>query len=333
MIALLAFQDPAKQAPPPQPFAGDDWMSQLPPAASTFASDVDGLFYFCLYISIFFFFLITGLLFYTTVKHRRRSDDQAPASTVTHNTSLEVVWTLIPTIILMVIFWWGWKGNLKQSIAPGNALQYQAEASMWVWNFTHPGATTASGKTLWVPVNRPVKITMHSKDVLHSLFIPAFRAKRDVLPGRKQVLWFEATKVGQFPIFCAEYCGDQHSQMHGIVNVVTPEVYAKKPWLGRPDDPAEWGAQLFVNKGCGACHDVANGVDGVGPTLKGLMGKPEDIVGGTITVDEAYLRESIVNPNAKIVRRFEGKAAMPPMPLDPAELDAIVLYISGLKEN
>jgi cytochrome c oxidase subunit 2 len=319
MIAFLAFQDP---------------LGQLPPQASTFGPDVDGLFYFCTWVSLFFFFLLTGLLTYSSVKYRRKTEHQPPASTVTHNTTLEVVWTLIPTIILMVIFAWGFKGNLEQILAPGDSLQYRAVAKQWGWDFFHPGDPTASGDgDLWVPLNRPVKITMESQDVLHSLFVPAFRAKRDVVPGRYQALWFRTTQLGTFDLFCAEYCGKGHSEMSRKVHVVTDDEYAKKPWQKRPEDPIEWGKQLYTTKGCVACHAVAKGVESpVGPTFYGLFGREEEMEDGSrVTVDEAYIHESLREPQKRIVKGFATKGAMTVFGPDSLPDDAVSALIDYIK--
>jgi len=178
-----------------------DPLGQLPPAASTFAGEIDGLFYFLFWISVFFFALILGLLVYSAVKHRRKSIEQPAASNVTHNTPLEVVWTLIPTIILMVIFAWGFRGNQDQLIAPADALQYRVQAQKWSWTFFHPDSSTPVANEVWVPRGKPVLFRMTSSDVLHSFFIPAFRVKRDVVPGVQQLVWFEATEVGDYDLF------------------------------------------------------------------------------------------------------------------------------------
>ncbi|MHC5066057.1 MAG: cytochrome c oxidase subunit II [Planctomycetota bacterium] len=326
---MIAFQDP---------------LGQLPEAASTFAPSVDGLFYFCVWVSIFSFALIAGLLTWSSVMHRRKTEDQPPISNVTHNTTLEVIWTLIPTIIVFIIFAWGWKGNLDQSVAPSNALQYRVTGQQWNWLFYHPGSSFPANE-LYVPVNTPVKITMDSKDVIHSFFVPAFRVKRDVLPGRYQIIWFEATKTGVYDMFCAEYCGTEHSKMTTKVHVVTQEEYDEQPWNVRPDDPIEWGAQLFTTMGCNVCHST-DGSPKIGPTFQGIWGKEEEVILAdgstqTITVDREYIRESLYTPQAKIVKGFEAAGAMtafsaaeiPDTPEGDSHLDALVAYIESLKDQ
>lgn len=305
MFATLLFQDPQSQGQLAGLKAqGSDAYGQMPPAASTFAADVDGLFYFCWIISIIFFFLIAGLLLYTSVVHRRKTEDQAAVSDVTHNTPLEVVWTLIPTIILMVIFAWGWKGNLEQSLAPSNALQYTAVAQKWSWAFGHPGKSQLRTGEVWVPVNTPVRFTMRSEDVLHSLYVPAFRAKRDVLPGRYQTVWFEATEVGDYPLFCTEYCGTDHSRMVAVVHVVSQEEWAKDPAALEEVATEDYGKSVYQTN-CIACHSI-DGSARIGPSFKGLWGRTETLTDGKPQlVDEDYIIESIRKPQEKIVQGYE----------------------------
>ncbi len=335
---MLAFLPQQQQ----EPLQGFDSLGQLPPAASTFAPDVDGLFYFCFWISVFFFFFIAGLLVYTTMQNRRKTETQPAASNVTHNTPLEVVWTLVPTIILMVIFAWGWKGNLDQSIAPGDALQYQAIAQKWNWSFQHPGQKGFTPGEFWVPLDRPVKFTTHSTDVLHSFYVPAFRAKRDVLPGRYQTVWFQATQEGSYPMLCAEYCGDEHSQMRAVVHVVTQEEFDKAPWNARPEDPIEWGEQLY-NQYCTSCHRADNtGEIKAAPNLWAIWGKEEELEDGSrVPVDKDYIVESIRYPQAKIVKGFTpgankynaGAMTAFSSALIPDEgIDAIVQWLQTLKD-
>ena len=303
---------------------------------------VDGLFYFCIWISIFFFALISGILTYSSIRYRRKSPSQPAASSVTHNTTLEVVWTLIPTIIVFVIFAWGWKGNLEQSVAPANALQYRLTAQQWSWSIYHPGAISPSAE-MWVPLDTPVKITMDSKDVIHSFFIPAFRVKRDVLPGRYQLIWFEANVLGDFDLFCAEYCGKDHSRMHSKVHVVSQEDYDKKPWDKHPEDPIAWGKELYQVR-CFACHSTDGSVK-IGPSWKGIWGEQQEVTedGKTVTVaiDRDYIRESIYEPQKKIVKDFEvakrgamttfSRTEIPDAPEGECELDAIIAFIKSLK--
>lgn len=312
---MIAFQDP---------------LNQLPWKASTFVDDIDGVYYLTLYICAFFFVLITGVLGYSVIKWRRRSPTQPPASLVTHNTMLEVIWTVIPLIIVMVLFAWGWKGALDMTVAPADARQYQVTGQQWSWSIKHPGDPRPVANEMWVEIGKPAKMTMFSTDVLHAFYIPAFRVKRDVIPGRKQMLWFEPTSLGDFNIFCAEYCGQDHSRMIGKVHVVDAETFAKKPWQSHPEDPVEWGADIW-DRQCKACHTV-DGAALIGPTWKGLWGSTRELAvgGANAVVDEAYVAESIKQPEAKKAKGFE-KVAMAMLPLDDEQIAAVIAYMKTLK--
>jgi cytochrome c oxidase subunit 2 len=314
---VLAFQDP---------------LNQLPPAASTFAADIDFVYYVTLGICAFFFVLITGILGFSVLKWRRRTPDQPPASQVTHNTVLEVIWTVIPLIIVMVLFAWGWKGALDMTVAPADALPYEVTGRQWSWSIKHPGETDMESiNEMWVPVGKPVKLTMHSADVLHAFFVPAFRTKRDVIPGRKQMIWFQATTLGSYPIFCAEYCGKDHSYMLGTVHVVDGETFASKPWRKRPEDPVEWG-QMIWSLQCKSCHTV-DGTALIGPSWKGLWGSTRELAKGgtTAVVDEAYVKESLLEPDAKKAKGFEGVVMTPITNLGDDGIAAVIEYMKTLK--
>jgi len=302
----------------------------MPPKASTFAESIDGVYYLTLWLCAIFFVLIAGVLLYSIVKWRRKTPDQPAASTFTHNTPLEVVWTVIPLIIMMVLFAWGWKGSMDMTVAPADALLYQAKGRQWEWQIWHPNAPSPTINEMWVPVNTSVKVTTYSEDVLHSFYVPAFRCKRDVLPGRYQMVWFEATREGTYPLMCAEYCGRNHSYMLGKIHVVSREEYDKKPWDLHPEDPVEWGKWL-VERRCTACHSVDGSIV-VGPSFKGVWGKNEQFAdGSTNVVDEAYVLESIREPQAKIVKGFEGQAMTPFPDLRDDEIGAIIEYFKSIQ--
>jgi cytochrome c oxidase subunit 2 len=321
---VLAFQDP---------------LGQLPPAASTFAKDVDGVYYLSLGICAFFFFLILGILLYSLVKFRRRTPDQPPASMTTHNTALEVTWTVIPLIVVMVLFAWGVRGSLDMTVAPADALQYQVIGKQWDWQIYHPDSTMASANEMWVPLGAAVKVTTHSNDVLHSFYVPAFRTKRDLLPGRYQMVWFRATKLSPkdadgksigFPILCAEYCGTNHSYMTGRVHVVTQEEYDQKPWEVIPTDPIELGHWVWDTR-CKACH-TDDGSPRIGPSFKGLWGREERLAdGSTVTVDADYIHESIRNPSAKIVAGYEGQnmSVFTEQDLPDSMIDGVIAWLQS----
>ncbi len=309
-----------------------DPLNQLPPPASTFAADVDGLYYFITYVSIFFFVLITGILVVACIKFRRRTPDQPAASNITHHTALEVTWTVIPLILVMIMFAWGWKGSLAMTMAQVDSLQYEVVGKQWVWLVKHPGQQTFSDEpTMYVPVDTPIRVQLSSQDVLHSFFVPAFRVKRDTLPGRYQMVWFTATKIGTYDMFCTEYCGTSHSYMLGKVQVVSKEDWAAGLYPPAPKDPKERGRALYTTN-CAACHGPeGNGL--LGPSLRGLVGKKDhELADGTkIEANVDYIVESIRNPGAKLAKPLIPGTVMNAFPeslLDKAQVDAIVLFMT-----
>jgi len=304
----------------------------FPGQSSTVASDVDALFYFVLYLSIFFFILVTGGSFYFAWRYRKKGEDTFTPG-ISHHTGLEIFWTVIPTILVFIIFVWGFKTYLTMNVPPSNPMEIKVTGQKWFWAFSYKeGATTTN--ELVVPVNQPVNLLMSSTDVIHSFFIPNFRVKMDVLPNRYSTLWFEATETGEFDLFCTEYCGKGHSDMIGKVKVVTEDEY--KTWIvsnsgGSDLPPEEWGAELFKSKACFTCHTI-DGNPSVGPTFKGIFGRDEKLTNGSsITVDENYLRKSILEPQAEIVDGFQ-----PVMPtyqgvLKDDEIDALIAYLKTVK--
>jgi len=304
----------------------------LPEKASTFADTVDPAFDLFLWISIFFFGLICILIAVFIVKYLRRRPDQLATAQITHNLTLELTWTIIPLIIVMALFFIGMKGFLHMRVAPAGYMQVNVKGQKWSWTFEYPSGVI--NDTLVVPINTPVKLAMTSRDVLHGFFIPAFRTKADVIPNRWHSLWFQATRTGVFPVQCTQYCGTNHSYMLTAVKVVEQEAYEE--WLASASDPgkglspAEFGAALYTKRGCNACHSV-DGTKMIGPTWKGVYGSQEATSAGDVTVDDAYLRESILEPNAKVVAGYQ-----PVMPtykgvLSDREVVAIIEYIKSLK--
>lgn len=335
MFAQL-IQDPTKinhienPAPPP----AIDAFGQLPKLASTF-TDVDGLFYFTYIVCIFFFVLIVAVLLLSVVKYHRKTWDQPAASNTTHNTPLEVVWTIIPLIIVMVMFAWGFKGCMDMTTPPLEASRntYKATAKQWNWTFTYPNHPSPSYNEVWLEVGKPVQFAIESTDVLHAFYVPSMRVKRDVIPGRFQTVWFTPTELGDYHLFCAEYCGEDHSKMYAKVHVVTAEEFAKAPWAilkdSTPEESVASGETLYKQL-CVSCHSV-NGAPGVGPTWKGLFakgadgkvtGRQRDVLEGgqkkSITVDDAYIAESIAKPMAKIAAEYPNGGMSDFPDLDPA---------------
>ncbi len=274
----------------------------FPEAASSFASEVDALYLFIVAVSAFFTLAISAAVVFFAFRYRRRHPDEIGAH-IEGSLPLELAWSIIPTIIAMVMFAWGAKLYYEMRRPPAEALQIYAVGKQWMWKFQHTGGQREINE-LHVPVGRPIKILVTSEDVLHDLYFPAFRTKIDAIPGRYQPLWFEATKPGRYHIFCAEYCGTKHSGMIGTVIVMEPQQY--QDWLaggGSEGTMAERGARLFNDLACNTCH--LDSGQGRGPSLKDIVGKPVELAGGqTAMVDEGYLRESILNSQAKIVKGF-----------------------------
>lgn len=311
---------------------GTLWM---PPQASTVAANTDALFYFIYYLCLLFFVLIVGAMVLFIIKYRRKEGQVEKSIDFKGNHTLEVLWSVIPGILLLVIFGWGFKDWVKMIVPPANAIDVRVTGQKWNWSFDY-ASSGVNGAVLVVPENKPVRLTMSSKDVLHSFFIPAMRIKRDVLPGRYTVQWFEAKQKGEFPIACTEYCGTEHSTMLTKVRVVSQEEFDK--WISEGGDlggagvaPEKLGAALFEAKGCNACHSLDGSVK-IGPSFKGLYGRNSDLADGTqVMVDDNYIRESILQPQLKVVK------GMPPvMPsfqgqLNDKQIAALIEFIKAQK--
>jgi cytochrome c oxidase subunit 2 len=287
-----------------------NWLLQwtLPEPASTLAPDTDNLYLFITLVSIFFFVLIAGLCgLFVWLYRRRRPNELTPH--LTHNTALEVAWSVIPLLILVIIFFWGFHGYMRASVAPGDALEIQVTAKKWLWQFEYPNGTRTLNE-LHVPVNKPVKLVMTSEDVIHSFFVPTFRVKHDVLPNRYTEIWFTPTKVGKHQVFCTEYCGKGHSDMLAKISVDDEVTYNK--WLEEGDESmktmplAELGKLVWETAGCATCHSL-DGTPGQGPSWKGIFGAQHKMSDGSVvTVDANYIRESILEPQKRLVAGYEG---------------------------
>lgn len=314
---------------PKSPETPDVWM---PLDASVTAADIDWLYMLMVWLSVVFAAGIFAAMVYFVWKykapHRRKNTHAEPSSD--HNTTLEITWSIIPLFIVIALFVWGFKGFVNLRTPPKGAMEIQVTGQKWKWLFEYPhGAEDA----LHVPVDRPVRVVLHSVDVLHSLFIPNFRVKMDAVPGRYTDLWFQATKVGEFPIFCAEYCGTSHSDM--ITRVVVHEPGGYEKWLDEmkrksEDMPLpELGKLVYEKQGCAVCHSI-DGTPRIGPTWKGLFGKQESFVdGSSLTADENYLRESITDPTAKVVVNYPP--SMPLTKLSDRQITGVIEYIKTLK--
>ncbi len=302
----------------------------LPPPASTIAGAYDELFYFIYGLSVFFFVIITvGTIVFTIKWRAKKGEEQKLTSGFCHNTPLELLWSIIPTVLFFVIFIWGFKLYLRYVVIPANATEINVTAWQWNWNFTYPEG--AESNILVVPKGKPVKLVMSSNDVIHSLFIPDFRVKMDVLPNRYTSMWFQSDYEGEYDLYCTEYCGQQHSTMVTQVHVKSASDYKK--WI-EENSVTPTGDVLYKRYACNTCHSL-DGSASNGPTFKNLFGKEETLTdGSTVTVDENYLRESILEPQAKIVSGFEG-SVMPPFQntINNDKLDALILFIKSLKEE
>lgn len=307
----------------------------MPPQASTFAAGIDNLFYFIYYLSLLFFVGIVGAMVYFAIKYRRKSEGQK-TSDIQGNHTLEIWWSVGPGLLLLVVFFWGVIDWTKILVPPSQALRIRVEGQKWTWAFSYMREGISS-KNLTVPVGHPVELTMSSKDVLHSFYVPAFRVKRDVLPNRYSIIWFEPTEIGQYDIYCAEYCGDEHSGMLNKINVVSEADYEK--WIQNGGDmggsgvnPAEFGKQLFEAKGCNACHSI-DGTVKVGPTLAKKYGTEEELVDGTkVKIDDNYLRESITVPGIKVVKGFQPVMPSYQGQLTDKQIEALIEYIKSLAQ-
>ncbi|MBI2423859.1 MAG: cytochrome c oxidase subunit II [Candidatus Hydrogenedentes bacterium] len=299
----------------------------IPEQASTYAVKVDPLFYALTAFTIVFVVGLTFLLIYLGLKYIQKPGS-GRRSVHVENMALELTWSAIPAVIALGIFVWGAVLYYDYRNIPANTLDINVIGKQWMWKIQHPNGLREVNE-LTVPKGQPVKLTMTSQDVLHSFYIPAFRVKQDVLPARYTTMWFEATKVGTFPLFCAEYCGTEHSTMGGLVHVVEPAEYQQ--WLaGGPSlTPVQAGEALFASMGCATCH--AAGDASRGPHLEGKFGAEETLRDGTVlTVDEEYVRESIMNPTAKVVKGYTPLMPNFTSQLNDEDVSNLVAYIKSL---
>jgi cytochrome c oxidase subunit 2 len=295
------------------------------------APRVDALYFFLIGLTAFFSLLIAGLIVAYAIKFRRRSPD-AIGARIHGGLMLEITWSVIPFLITMVLFVWGASVFFAMSRPPDETLNVYVVGKQWMWKFQHLDGQREINE-LHVPVGRAVKLIMTSEDVIHDVFVPAFRVKADVLPGRYTHLWFEPTKPGTYHLFCAEYCGTRHSGMIGQIVVMEPNDY--QTWLSGGAEEgslASAGQKLFADLACNTCHRPD--AQGRGPVLQNLFGKTiETTAGERVVVDEAYIRESILNPQAKVTAGFQ-----PIMPtfqglVTEEQLLELIEYVKSLKQD
>ncbi|MBA3885591.1 MAG: cytochrome c oxidase subunit II [Acidobacteria bacterium] len=304
----------------------------FPQQASVQAGQVDGIYFFMVAVTAFFSILIATLLTIFAIKYRRRQRDEIGVA-IHGSLALELTWTAIPFFIVMIMFAWGAKVFFDLYRPPAGAMEIYVVGKQWMWKVQHMEGRREINE-LHVPIGRPVKLIMGSEDVIHSFYIPAFRVKADVIPGRYNHLWFTATKPGRYHLFCAEYCGTKHSGMIGSIIVMEPADF--QAWLsgGRSEDsPVAAGERLFQDLACNTCHR-SDGQQGRGPMLTNVYGNPVALQDGSrVIADEAYIRESIVNPQAKIVSGFQ-----PIMPtyqglVTEEQLLQLIAYVRSLSQE
>jgi cytochrome c oxidase subunit 2 len=267
------------------------------------APRVDALYFYLIAVTVVFSLLIALAILYFAVKYRRRSESELPRG-IEGSLKLEIAWSVIPLLFTFTFFIWGASVFFAMNRPPEDAIEVSVVGKQWMWKFQHSDGQREINE-LHVPIGRPVRLIMASEDVIHSFYVPAFRLKRDVLPGRVATLWFEATKPGRYHLFCAEYCGTKHSGMIGWLEVMEPTAF--QAWLAGgtgSESLASAGGKLFQQHACNTCHRPDSLARG--PNLEGLYGKPVALEGGrTVVADESYIRESIVMPNAKRVEGFQ----------------------------
>lgn len=299
---------------------------------STFTSGVDQVFLLIVGISVVMLTLVTVLMIYFVIRYHRRRHPKSEK--VTQHTWLEITWTVIPTILVLIMFWFSFSEFRKMRDVPADALTVQVIGRMWDWAFEYPNGKKTD--KLYVPLDRAVRLELKSVDVNHSFYIPAFRVKEDVVPGRQNFLWFRPQSMGPADIYCAEYCGQNHAYMMSKVIVMSQSEF--DTWYNEDAPEPESGAPavlaLMDDQGCLTCHSV-DGSPGAGPTFKGIFNRRTVVlVNGRereIDADEAYLRRAILEPNAEIVKGAAMEMPASPDPLSTEDVDAIIAYLKNLK--
>jgi len=298
--------------------------------ASNFAEGVDLSLYIILGISVIFLVGITAVMIYFVIRYRKKRNPKA--TNIEGSNLAEVIWTVIPTILVMIMFWYGWTGYKPMLNPPDDAIQIEAHGQMWSWWFVYENGKRSD--TLVVPLNKAVKLDLISHDVIHSLYIPAFRVKQDLVPGKDNWMWFEGTKEGSYDIFCAEYCGQRHAYMLSKVNVIPENEY--ETWLNtksKESGDEHPGLTVIKNNACIGCHSL-DGTKLVGPSFKGIWGISENVQTDDgeieITVNEDYIRRSLTDPNTEIVEGY-NKGLMIPYQLSDDDMNNLIEYLKTLK--
>lgn len=306
--------------------------------ASNFVSGVDRAFVFILGVSFIFLIGLTFIMLYFIYKYNRKKNPVA--TQIEGSTKLEIIWTVIPTLLVLVMFYYGWAGWAPMKKAPKDTFNITVTGRMWNFLFEYPNGKKSD--TLFVPMNKPVKMKLISMDVIHGFYIPEFRLKEDVVPGREKSAWFIAQREGLYELFCSEYCGLNHSYMYSYVRAMPEQKFnswyadtVKRAQTTAVDSPTETGKRIMKNIGCFACHTV-DGNKLVGPSFKGIYGHKVTVVTNgserEITVDDEYIKKSIYDPNADVVKGF-NKGLMQPYTgqLSEGDVKQITEYLKTLK--
>jgi cytochrome c oxidase subunit 2 len=302
-----------------------------PEQASTIAPQIDLVLYVLTGLSVFFLFAVCAVLVFLAIRYRKGTKVNRTMVDPHGGKALELTWTIIPTIMAIAMFFWATIVYFQYSRIPDDAMEVLVTGKQWMWKIQHPNGKREINQ-LHIPVGVPVKLTMTSEDVIHSFFVPAFRVKRDVVPGRYSNLWFEPTKTGTYHLFCAEYCGTDHSRMVGQVVVMEPEDYHK--WLAgelTAVPAASAGQQLYTKLGCVTCHE---GTSPRGPELKDVFGSEVQLQTGEIVLaDEDYIRESILNPQAKLVAGYPPLMPTFQNQIKEQDIFTLINYIKSMKDE
>jgi cytochrome c oxidase subunit 2 len=306
------------------------------PRSVVHSGPVDNLFYGVLAVNVIFSLLILVMLAIFVFKYRHREGVKRDP-TAGHSTALELTWTIIPTLIVLVIFYYGFKGYLHAGVIPPTAYEVKVNGKTWQWTYIYPGGFTSTDAKLHVPVNTKIGLVLESDDVIHDFYVPEFRMKKDVVPGRYNRTWFEANEIGEFDVYCAMYCGAQHSVMLSKVVVESREdfdkfvVNARDPF--KTLTPIKVGEQIYKTRGCAQCHSV-NGSIITGPSWQNMYGSQIPLADGqTVTADDAYVIESINYPGAKIHQGFRNVMTPFTGQFNPRELNAIIWYMKSISTN
>ena len=337
--------------------AADEGTFWMPPQASTVAADVDFTYYFIYWVDVIFFVLLMGAMIYFAIRYRQRKEGEK-TNPIKGSHTIELVWSVFPSFLLIAMFVLGFQAYMKEVIPPADAMEVRVTAQKWRWSFDYPDYGITNSPVLVAPRGKPVRLTMSSKDVIHSFYVPDFRIKKDVVPGRYTSLWFQVDEIfperpssgrgpnddgelvsglgaGEHQVFCTEYCGTDHSRMYSRVRIVEPEAF--ESWAAAQSKPAdcanaaECGKGIYKKVGCAACHSI-DGSRLVGPSFAKIWGKDEALAdGSSVKVDDNYIRESITVPGEKIVEGYAPQMPSYQGQLSDEDINNLIEFIKSLQ--